>query len=117
MKTTVKTVSSFMRQWTAFVKGDDDKALGEKNYRKAKAALQAQIHATQGQIVSLEIKLEEANARVENSIINFGKLIEDDYAYVQQLIDAEDAAKKAEKVLKEKQAYIDFLERKLSELD
>lgn len=60
MSDTQKTVSSFVREVLARLKGDAETVIAEKNERKARSAFNGQIAALEARIVDSEDKVGEA---------------------------------------------------------
>lgn len=113
-------VKSIFRQITAILKGDDEKVVGEKIYRRATSALKAQISTLEGVTVQLEDSLSEAKENAKLALINNAKLItnttEADY-YVNKLLVSENNITMATEALELHIKKIELLKAKLLELD
>jgi len=111
-------MKSFVKQFVALVKGDDATVVAEKNYRKAKAALETQLAIAKGDLVTYETELEDAQETVANALVNNGENIgSDSEGYVGRLLNAEEAVSEAEDNLESHKLLIKFFEDKLNELD
>lgn len=113
----MSTVSSFVKQFVAAVKGDDVKVQAERNYRQAKSGLKSQISSLEGDTINLEIKIEEAVETQKKMRINAGKPITDRDSYVENLIEAENNVKSAKKTHEKHLAKIEFLKAEMEALD
>ena len=65
--TTTRKVTNFMREVMARMKGDTPKAVAEKNYRTADAALTCQIAVLKGKQVKDENAVEDAKEALKNA--------------------------------------------------
>ena len=115
MKTTTK-IKSFVKEFTAVVKGDDTEALGQKVFRQADSKLNSQIAQLRGDLISKEDALEEAKDNLRLARVNNGKLITNDSRYVENLMIAQNDIFKAEEALESLKTDIVFLETQLAEL-
>lgn len=106
-------LQSFKDQFVAFVKGDDEGVLAEKVYRQKQAGLNAHISSYKGDVVDLEVKVEEAEENLIKARLNNGKLITDRSAYIKQLVAAKEALTDAKEDLEDKKDIIEFLKEEL----
>lgn len=111
MKTQVK---SFINQFMAVLKGDTDKVVAEKVFRKASASLKSQISQQEGDLITLEDAVEAAKENIAKARVNNGKIIEDGNIYVETLIGAQNELIDAQEELEAAKKQIAFLQ---SELD
>ena len=91
------TVKSFVKQFAAMLTGDSAQVQAEKNYRRADSALRTHIANLEGKTIGLEDRLEAAEEHCSKALVNEGNAIVENGrdAYVQNMIDAENARKKA----------------------
>ena len=115
MKTTTK-IKSFVKEFTAVVKGDDTEALGQKVFRQADSALSTQIAKLKGDIIDKEVDVENAKESLRLARVNNGQLIDNRTLYVSELIEAQNRIIIAEEALDDLKRDILFLETQLAEL-
>lgn len=113
----MKKVKSFVRQFEAFVKGDDARAKAEKVYRQVYNALQTQIHALRGDTIAKEDDVTAAEEKLHSARLNGGELITNRNSYVENLIKAENGLTAANEALALHKAKIEMLEKNLALLD
>jgi len=101
-------ISKFLKEVIARVKGDDVEVMALKNERKAKSAIQGQIHSLESKLVDDEICLDEAKQRHEDAIYPTS-LISDATNYCSNLIRTKEGVDKAEKSLKQTKDTLEFL--------
>lgn len=106
-------LQSFKDQFVAFVKGDDEGVLAEKVYRQKQAGLTSHISSYEGDIVDLEVKVEEAEENLVKARLNYGILITNRSNYVLQLVNAKNALEDAKEKLEDKKDVIKFLKEEL----
>lgn len=112
MATVAKTTVSFVKQFVALIKGDDDEALAQKVFRQADAALNTHIAILKGELINKEESLETAKENQIKALLNNGKQISDRDSYVEGILAAENAVIQAEKALKAHQDKLALLESK-----
>lgn len=110
MKNIVKTV-------VAIIKGDDAEVVGLKIMRQADSALKAQIAALNGDTITLEDNLTDAEENLEKAVANYGELIKDRNVYTSNLLVAENKITMAKDALELHKAKIAVLEKHLTNLD
>ena len=102
------TLSKFVTATVAFLTGDTDTTLALKNERLAKAAIKGQLSALEGQLVTNEVKHENAKEALEKAI-HPTSLISNQESYVVNILDAEEKLNEALETLKATQTTIDYL--------
>jgi hypothetical protein len=108
---------SFVNQFVALIAGDNNEVLAEKVWRQANSALSSQIPALEGDLVSLEDKVEAAKENLEKARLNNGELLpEKREIYVINLLKAKNAVTMAEEALEEQKDKIAFLKEELANL-
>jgi len=107
---------SFIKQFVAFVKGDDAEVLAQKALRSADSALTSHIAIAKGDLVSKEDAVESAQEALASARVNGGAPIVDRDQYVRNLINAKNALIDAEEALEAHQEMIEFLEENLASL-
>ena len=83
---TTTQLTSFVKQFVAIIKGDDAEAQAQKEYRRALSALKTQIASLEGDTITFQDKLEEANNNFDSAKVNHGQSITDRNKYVQALL-------------------------------
>lgn len=109
-----KNTISFVKEVVARLKGDDTKAIAEKNYRKAVAAAKGQINALEGSLVDLEERVTESKERLEAAKYPI-ELIPDREEYIKNILRASNIVADAEEELEEAKEKITFLKGLLKE--
>ena len=92
-------IKSFIRQFAAFVKGDDTAALAEKVFRQAESALKSQISSLEGDTIDKEDAVTLAQEALAEVRINHGKPIVDRNRYAEGILTAKNTITKAEETL------------------
>ena len=85
---------SFVKEVLARFKGDTDKVVAEKNYRKASAGISGQIAALNAKLVEEEGRVEDAKEALE-AVKYPTDLITDVSSYVKNIKDKQEAYDKA----------------------
>ncbi len=111
-----KTIKSFVKQFAAIVVGDDATAQGEKTLRKASSAFNTHISIMEGESVSYEDKVTEAQENLEKARVNFGKTEFDRDQYIRVLVEAKSRLKQAEKNLESHIETLEFLKEEALKL-
>ena len=109
-------VKSFVKQFAAFVKGDDVEAQAQKVLRQADSALKSQIASLTGDTITLEDAVTAAEEKEQLATINNGKPITDRNYYVSGLLSAKNQVTIAQETLEAHQEKIAFLQSKLDAL-
>jgi len=112
---TTKT-NSFIKQFIATLKGDDNEVLAQKVWRQVDSALSSQINALSGDQIDYETKVEEAKEALTIARVNDGKLITDRSSYVSNLIYKKNLLTQAEEDLVSLQEQITFLKEEYETL-
>lgn len=102
-------MNSFIRQFIAAIKGNTNEVEAQKAWRKAESAIRAQIAIKEGDIISLEDKVESAKEGLNSARVNGGEEIRDSVKYVTNLIKARNILTTAEYTLEENIELIKFL--------
>lgn len=108
--------NSFVKQFVAFVKGDDAQVQAEKAFRQSQSALKVQISSMEGDVVDLEQKVEDAKEALQSAKVAGGQPITDRTRYVDNLISAKNDVIIAEDTLESHNARLKFLRETLAEL-
>jgi predicted nucleic acid-binding Zn-ribbon protein len=116
MSVTKTTISSFVKQFIATVKGDDVTAQAEKVFRQATSALNTQISSLEGDLIGLEDSLSDAKEALVLKRVNNGNSISDRNSYVSSLFTAKNSVTSAEEALDKHKAKITFLKEELKAL-
>ena len=101
-------LSKFVKATVAFLTGDSDTTLALKNERLAKASIKGQLSALEGQLVTNEVKVENAKEALEKAT-HPTTLISDQERYVKNILDAEETLRAAKETLESTQSTIDYL--------
>jgi len=115
MKTTTK-IKSFVKEFTAVIKGDDVEILAQKVFRQADAALSTHIAILTGELIAKEDILEQAKESIALARVNNGRAITNNNNYVEELITAQNKLVEAEESLDAHKAKLEFLKTQLAEL-
>ena len=110
-------MKSFVKEVVAIISGDNAEATGQKILRQADSALKTQIASLNGDTISLEDKVEDAQEALRLARVNNGKLITDRNQYVRNLIDAKNALVDSEEALELHLEKIVFLQEQYDSLD
>ena len=104
-----KELTSFVKQFVAFVEGDNAEVQAQKAWRSANSALDVQISNMTGDLIQLEDAVEEAAEYLVKARVNGGKQITDRTQYINNLINAKKALTTAEENLADHKLTLDFL--------
>lgn len=110
-------VPFFVKQFRAFVTGDDAKVRELKQFRKAQNSLKTQISVLEGESIAKEDALEEAEEGVAAARANNGNDITDGVIYVENLLSAKNKVTAAKEALKKHNEKLAFLKGELSTLE
>ena len=110
-------MKSFVKEVVAIISGDNAEATGQKILRQADSALKTQIGSLNGDTISLEDRVEDAQESLTLARVNNGKLITDRNQYVRSLLDAKNALNIAEGALEAHLEKIAFLQEQYDSLD
>jgi N-methylhydantoinase B/oxoprolinase/acetone carboxylase alpha subunit len=110
-------MKSFVKEVVAIISGDNAEATGQKILRQADSALKTQIASLNGDTISLEDKVEDAQEALRLVRVNNGKLITDRNQYVRNLLDAKNALILSEETLEVHLEKIAFLQEQFDSLD
>ena len=103
-------LNSFVNSFIAIVTGDNAQAKAEKGWRQADSAFKIQIAALNGDLVTKEDAVTQAQENLSKKLVNSGNEITDRTQYIASLISAKETLKQAEKQLAAHQETIAFLE-------
>ena len=103
-------LNSFVNSFIAIVTGDNAQAKAEKGWRQADSAFKIQIAALNGDLVTKEDAVTQAQESLAKKLVNSGNEITDRTQYIASLISAKETLKQAEKQLAAHKETIDFLE-------
>jgi len=109
-------VKSFVKEFTARVKGDDVTAQAEKALRQADSALNIQISVMTGDTVKFEDAVETAKEELAMARVNSGEPISNRDTYVKILIAAKNELSDAEENLEAHIKTLAFLKETLASL-
>jgi hypothetical protein len=116
-----KTVKSFFREVTAFLKGDTDAVKAERIYRQALNAYNLQISARQGLLIAKEQEIEAAEQALRDIRINRGNdiSVEDltSGAFVQRVLQAKANLAKIRKEKADTEKELEQLREEIAWLD
>lgn len=98
LKIKIMEVKSFVNEVMARLKGDDDKVVAERNYRKANSAIKGQISGLDAKKVDAEVALEEAQDKLAAAKYPT-KLINDNSNYVRNIVERQEAVDSAKEAL------------------
>lgn len=110
-------MKSFVKEVVAILQGDNAEATGQKILRQADSALKTQIASLNGDTISLEDRVEDAQESLRLAKVNNGKLITDRNQYVRNLLDAKNALTDAQDALSAHLEKIAFLQEQYDFLD
>ncbi len=110
-------MKSFVKEVVAIISGDNAEATGQKILRQADSALKTQIASLNGDTISLEDRVEDAQEALRLARVNNGKLITDRNQYVRNLLDAKNALILSEETLEVHLKKIAFLQEQFDSLD
>lgn len=103
-------LNSFMAQFVAIIKGDDSEAKAAKVWRQCESAFKVQIAALSGDLIRKEDSVLQAEEKLAKALVNNGNEINDRDQYIENLIQAKESLKQAEKQLAAHKETIAFLE-------
>lgn len=110
-------MKSFVKEVVAIISGDNAEATGQKILRQADSALKTQIASLNGDTISLEDRVEDAQEALRLARVNNGKLITDRNDYVRNLLIAKRSLIDAEEALEVHLEKIAFLQEQYDSLD
>lgn len=103
-------LNSFVKQFSAILKGDDNEAKALKVWRQCESAFKVQIAALGGDLIRKEDSVSQAEEKLAKVLVNGGNEINDRDQYIANLISAKEGLKVAEKQLAAHKETIAFLE-------
>ena len=103
-------LNSFVKQFSAILKGDDNEAKAAKVWRQCESAFKVQIAALGGDLIRKEDSVSQAEETLAKRLVNNGNEISDRDQYIANLISAKESLKQAEKQLAAHKETIAFLE-------
>lgn len=109
-------VTSFVKEVLARLSGNEGQVVAEKNYRKAKSAINSQLAALRAKEVDEESAVENAEEQLHNAKYPTD-LIDDNKYYVQNIVAAETKLKSAQNSLEETRTSIEYFDALLKEFD
>lgn len=112
----MKKAESFIKQFVAFIKGDDAEVMAQKALRQAKSAITAHIAIGNNETLAKEDAVEAAKELLEAARVNHGNLITDRDKYVIELLLAKNAVIEAEEELAAHLEKLAFLNEELEKL-
>ena len=110
-------MKSFVKEVVAIISGDNAEATGQKILRQADSALKTQIASLNGDTISLEDRVEDAQEALRLARVNNGKLITDRNQYVRNLIETKRALIDCQETLESHLEKIAFLQEQFDSLD
>lgn len=110
-------MKSFVKEVVAIISGDNAEATGQKILRQADSALKTQIASLNGDTISLEDRVEDAQESLRLARVNNGKLITDRNDYVRNLLIAKRSLIDSEEALEVHLEKIAFLQEQYDSLD
>ena len=96
----MSTLSSYMKEALAIIKGDTAEAIAAKNERKGKSAFDSQIAALKAKLVDDESAVEDAQERLKEAYYP-SHIISDAKYYVQNVVEREEALEYAKSCKKQ----------------
>jgi hypothetical protein len=112
MENVIKKGSIFAKEVLARLKGDDAKAIAEKNARKAMSAVEGQLAALKAKEVDLENTLEDAQENLANAKYPTD-MITDNQNYIRNIKKAQEMLDNAEQDLKDVKDSINYFDNLL----
>ena len=109
-------LNSFVKQFSAILKGDDNEAKAQKVWRQAESAFKVQIAALGGDLIRKEDAVTQAEEKLAKALVNNGCEIIDRDAYISNLISAQEALRQSQKQLTAHKDTIEFLEKQYAKL-
>jgi len=110
-------MNSFVKSFVAIIKGDDAEVKAQKAYRQAVSGLKSQINSLEGDTISFEDRVTDAQEYQSKMRVNNGQPIDNRDTYVKNLINAKNNVTEAEEALATHKAKIDFLKGELEALE
>lgn len=98
MENVIKKGTHFVAEVVARLKGDDAKAIAEKNARKAMSAVEGQLAALKAKEVDLENTVEDAQENLGNAKFPT-VMIDNNQAYIRNIQKAQETFDQAEQEL------------------
>lgn len=117
MSTAVKKGKSFIKQFVAFVEGDDATVQAEKTYRQSVAALSSQISCLNGDTIDKETAVEDAEEALAKATVNGGQPITNRNKYVSELVAAKNNLNNRLDELEAHKDTVAFLEETLAKIN
>ena len=114
--TTGKKAKSFINQVIARMKGDTPRAVAEKNYRTADAAIASQIASLKADLVKKENSVEDAQEKLSAAKYPTDP-ITDTEMYISRIVSAQESLTTAEKALQATQKSLEYFEKMKQEND
>lgn len=102
-----KKVTSFVKEVLARINGDTDKAIAEKNYRKADAAVRGQISSLESRKVDAEIAVETAKEELADAKYPTN-LIGDNSDYIRNIVRKQERVDEAQAELEDVNESLDY---------
>lgn len=109
-------VTSFIKQFTAILNGDDAAATAHKAWRQAEAALKVRIATMDAETIAKEEAVHAAKEAADKCLINNGQCITDSDLYTKSIVESDNALKVAQKNLENHLKTLEFFKNKLTEL-
>ena len=109
-------MKSFVKEVMARLKGDDDKVVAERNFRKANAAVRGQISSLESKKVDLEVKLDEASDELLAAKYPTSP-IQDASQYVRTIAAKQSNVDRATEELEEVEESLDYFENLSAEFN
>lgn len=107
MENVIKKGTHFVAEVVARLKGDDAKAVAEKNARKAMSAVEGQLAALKAKEVDLENTVEDAQENLGNAKFPT-VMIDNNQAYIKNIQKAQETLDQAEQELADVKSSITY---------
>lgn len=107
MENVIKKGTHFVAEVVARLKGDDAKAVAEKNARKAMSAVEGQLAALKAKEVDLENTVEDAQENLGNAKFPT-VMIDNNQAYIRNIQKAQETFDQAEQELADVKRSIEY---------
>lgn len=91
-------MKSFVKQVLAAMKGDNDKVIAERNYRKANSAVKGQLSSLESKKVDAEVDLDEAKDALVAAKYPI-TLIKDNATYIRTIVKRQEDVDSAQEKL------------------
>lgn len=111
-----KKVKSFVNEVLARINGDTDKAIAQKNYRKADAAVKGQISSLESRKVDAEVALETAEEELADAKYP-ATLIGDNSDYIRGIVRRQEKVDEAKEELDEVNESLNYFKSLHSEFN